>query len=110
MDLLRSSGFLTAAMTLASDSIGIADGRLKSADKLALLLGTEGNGLTDETVRLADFSVKIPMFHGVDSLNVAAASAVAFWEVCGKGRVCPEEDGNVNKCAVKKHPKTDGSM
>ncbi len=87
MDLLRSYGFLTAAMTLSPASICIADGRLRRADKLALLLGTEGNGLTGETVRLADFSVKIPMFHGVDSLNVAAASAVAFWEVCGKERV-----------------------
>ena len=69
-------------MALSHDTVGIADPRLKEAGRLAVILGTEGTGLSSETVRLADWTVKIPMFHGVDSLNVAAASAVAFWEVC----------------------------
>ncbi len=80
MARLKRMGFLTAAMALKNDTLRIDDPRLKGADRLALLLGTEGTGLTEETVRLADETVKIPMFHGVDSLNVAAASAVAFWE------------------------------
>ena len=80
MARLHSLGFQTAAMALRDDTIPIDDGRLKEAEKLAVILGTEGAGLTDETIRLADYTVKIPMFHGVDSLNVAAASAVAFWE------------------------------
>ena len=82
MELLSDLGFRTAAMALSHDTVGIADPRLKEAGRLAMILGTEGTGLSSETVRLADWTVKIPMFHGVDSLNVAAASAVAFWEVC----------------------------
>ena len=82
MELLSDLGFRTAAMALSHDTVGIADPRLKEAGRLAVILGTEGTGLSSETVRLADWTVKIPMFHGVDSLNVAAASAVAFWEVC----------------------------
>ena len=81
--MLRALGFTTAAMTLSPDSVSIRDGRLKTAEKLATLIGTEGTGLRAETVRLADYSVKIPMYHGVDSLNAAAAGAVAFWEIGG---------------------------
>ena len=73
-------GFRTAAMALSHDTADIRDPRLKRAERLAVLLGTEGTGLSAETVRCADYTVKIPMFHGVDSLNVAAAAAVAFWE------------------------------
>ncbi len=81
MELLRQMGFRTAAMALSNDTADIRDPRLKAAEKLAVILGTEGTGLRPETVRLADYTVKIPMFHGVDSLNVAAAAAVAFWEL-----------------------------
>ena len=80
MALLHELGFQTAAMALRHDTVSIDDPRLKAAEKLAVILGTEGTGLTEETIRLSDYTVKIPMFHGVDSLNVAAASAVAFWE------------------------------
>ena len=81
MAMLKEKGFQTAAMALSRDTADIRDPRLKRAEKLAVILGTEGTGLTEETVRAADFTVKIPMFHGVDSLNVAAAAAVAFWEL-----------------------------
>lgn len=84
MELLRRMGFQTAAMALSHDTADIRDPRLKAAEKLAVILGTEGTGLCPETVLLADYTVKIPMFHGVDSLNVAAAAAVAFWELTGK--------------------------
>lgn len=80
MKKLRALGFKTAAMALRRDTVFIDDPRLKEEEKLAVILGTEGHGLTDETIDLADYTVKIPMFHGVDSLNVAAASALAFWE------------------------------
>ena len=80
MALLRSLGFTTAAMALKRDTLSVDDPRLKEAEKLAIILGTEGTGLTDETITLSDYTVKIPMLHGVDSLNVAAASAVVFWE------------------------------
>ena len=82
MDALRKMGFVTAAMALSHDTVAIDDDRLKQAGRLAVILGTEGTGLREETIRRADYTVKIPMFHGVDSLNVAAAGAVAFWEVC----------------------------
>ena len=82
MDDLQTQGFQTAAMALREDSVSIDDPQLKAAEKLAVILGTEGEGLKDETIENADFTVRIPMFHGVDSLNVAAASAVAFWELC----------------------------
>ena len=82
MAQLREMGFRTASMALSHDTVTISDPCLKQAERLAILLGTEGTGLTDETIRLSDYTVKIPMFHGVDSLNVAAASAVAFWEIC----------------------------
>ena len=78
---LRSLGYQTAAMALTDDSISIDDPRLRAAEKLAVVLGTEGDGLKDTTIAACDYTVKIPMYHGVDSLNVAAASAVAFWEL-----------------------------
>ncbi len=78
---LQKLGFVSAAMALSDDSISVADKRLKEAERLAILLGTEGTGLMRETIEAADYTVKIPMHHGVDSLNVAAASAVAFWEI-----------------------------
>ena len=79
--LLRERGFTTAAMALVDDSLAMDDPRLKACEKLAVVLGTEGDGLPKETIKACDFAVKIPMAHGVDSLNVAAASAVAFWEL-----------------------------
>lgn len=81
MKILRSEGFKTAAMALCNDSISIADKNLHQEEKLALVLGTEGSGLLDETIKQCDYTVKIPMADGVDSLNVAAAAAVAFWEL-----------------------------
>ena len=77
---LHALGFRTAALALTDDSVSIADPALKAEDRLALILGTEGTGLTAETVSLSDYTVKIPMYHNVDSLNVAAAGALAFWE------------------------------
>jgi len=81
MSFLRSLGFSSAALALTDDSISIDDPSLKEKDKLAILLGSEGDGLTLHTISSCDYTVKIPMSHGVDSLNVAAASAVAFWEL-----------------------------
>ena len=81
MKILRSEGFKTAAMVLCNDSVSIADKNLHQEEKLALILGTEGSGLLDETIKQCDYTVKIPMADGVDSLNVAAAAAVAFWEL-----------------------------
>lgn len=81
MGQLRQMGFQTVAMALREDSLGIDDKRLHAVDKLAILLGTEGEGLADETLAQCDYTVCIPMSHGVDSLNVAAASAVAFYEL-----------------------------
>lgn len=81
MKILRSEGFKTAAMELCNDSVSIADKNLHQEEKLALILGTEGSGLLDETIKQCDYTVKIPMADGVDSLNVAAAAAVAFWEL-----------------------------
>ena len=82
---LTGLGFRTAAMALQKNSISIDDPRLKCAEKLAVILGTEGNGLSCKTISKSDYTVLIPMSHGVDSLNVAAASAVAFWELGKKG-------------------------
>lgn len=79
--LLRERGFFTAAMALVDDSLPMDNPRLKACERLAVVLGTEGDGLSAETIAACDFAVKIPMAHGVDSLNVAAASAVAFWEL-----------------------------
>ncbi len=78
---LRGLGFATAAMALQEDSLRLDDPRLKTCEKLAVVLGTEGDGLSDGTLADCDYTVMIPMAHGVDSLNVAAASAVAFWEL-----------------------------
>ncbi len=78
---LRKAGFSTAAMMLGEDSVGIDDPDLMAEERLAVFLGNEGKGLTRETVMSCDYRVKIPMSHGVDSLNVAAASAVAFWQL-----------------------------
>ena len=81
---LRELGFKTAAMALREDSVSIDDARLAAEPKLAIVLGTEGTGLTRRTIADCDYTVRIPMQHGVDSLNVAAASAVAFWELRAK--------------------------
>ncbi len=81
---LRAMGFVTAALALDSRAISISDPLLQAAPRLALLLGTEGDGLSPAAVAGCDYTVRIPMSHGVDSLNVAAASAVAFWEVSGR--------------------------
>lgn len=78
---LRDLGFKTAAMALSDDSVAIDDEQLSKEEKLAIVLGTEGDGLKASTIANCDYTVKIPMSHGVDSLNVAAASAVAFWEL-----------------------------
>ena len=78
---LREMGFKTAAMALSEDSVTIEDEKLMSEEKLAIVLGTEGDGLSASTIADCDYTVKIPMSHGVDSLNVAAASAVAFWQL-----------------------------
>ena len=79
MALLKAHGFATAALALKDDSVSLNDPALNREQKLALILGTEGDGLTGNTIAGCDYSVKIPMSHGVDSLNVAAAGAVAFW-------------------------------
>ena len=81
MKILRELGFKTAAMALKEDSASIDDPELMKEDKLAVILGTEGDGLALETIADCDYTVMIPMSHGVDSLNVAAASAVAFWQL-----------------------------
>ncbi len=81
MQTLRELGFKTAAMALSDDSISIDDPILRREEKLAIVLGTEGDGLAAETIAECDYTVKIPMSHDVDSLNVAAASAVAFWQL-----------------------------
>ena len=78
---LKRLGFTTAAMALSDDSIPLDDPLLKECDKIAIVLGTEGDGLSRRTIAACDHTVRIPMAHGVDSLNVAAASAVAFWEL-----------------------------
>ena len=78
---LKALGFQTAAMALRADSYSIDAPELRAAEKLAVVLGSEGDGLLQETIDHCDYTVMIPMYHGVDSLNVAAASAVAFWEL-----------------------------
>ena len=81
LEELKDQGFRTAAMALKNDSYSIDAPELRSVERLAVVLGTEGDGLMASTIDGCDFTVKIPMYHGVDSLNVAAASAVAFWEL-----------------------------
>ena len=82
LERLAALGFRSAALALTDDSLSIDDPRLGREERLALVLGTEGDGLAQETVAKCDYTVRIPMAHGVDSLNVAAAGAVAFWELC----------------------------
>lgn len=82
--LLKQFGFTSVALALKEDSLRLQDPRIVNAEKLALVLGTEGDGLARTTIAHCDYTVKIPMAHNVDSLNVAAASAVAFWETCGR--------------------------
>ena len=81
IERLRALGFKTVAMALTDESVGIDDDRLMSEEKLAVILGTEGDGLSKKTIAECDYTAKIPMSHGVDSLNVAAAGAVAFWQL-----------------------------
>ena len=81
-DNVKSLGFKTAAMALTNRSISVSDPAPKSEEKLAIILGNEGDGLKPETIEMCDYTVKIPMREGIDSLNVAAASAVAFFELC----------------------------
>lgn len=80
-ELLHTLGFRTAAMALRDDSVRLDDPRLAAERKLAVVMGTEGDGLADATIAACDYTVRIPMHHGVDSLNVAAASAVAFYQL-----------------------------
>lgn len=84
MEVLKNMGFKTAAMALSDNSVPIDDPTLCAEEKLAIVLGTEGDGLAQSTIVSCDYTVRIPMSHGVDSLNVAAASAVAFWQLCSR--------------------------
>ena len=86
IERLRALGFRTAAMALTDNSVSIDDAQLAAEPRLAIVLGTEGDGLSPRTIAACDYTVKIPMAHGVDSLNVAAASAVAFWQLRTKMR------------------------
>ena len=81
MNLLKNLGFKTVSMALEDDSVSIDNEELMKEDRLAIILGSEGYGLSEETIKSSDYTVLIPMSHGVDSLNVAAASAVAFWQL-----------------------------
>jgi tRNA G18 (ribose-2'-O)-methylase SpoU len=81
IDNLKSFGFKTVAMALKDNTLDISDPRLADEKRLAIVMGTEGDGLSDETIAKCDYTVKIPMYHGVDSLNVAAASAIAFYQL-----------------------------
>ena len=81
LDIIKELGFKTVAMALKDNSLSIDDPRLTAENKLAVIMGTEGDGLSDSTIDDCDYTVKIPMYHGVDSLNVAAASAVAFYQL-----------------------------
>ena len=81
VEAVKQLGFATAAMALTDNSVSIDHPALAKEEKLAVILGTEGEGLMDSTISACDYTVKIPMSHGVDSLNVAAASAVAFWQL-----------------------------
>lgn len=88
---LKELGFKTVAMALREDSVGLDHPALMCEERLAIILGTEGDGLADTTISDCDYTVRIPMSHGVDSLNVAAASAVAFWQLC-TAKQAPSED------------------
>lgn len=84
VEFLKQRGFVTAALALRDNTLNINDSALKPADKLAMFFGAEGDGLSNDTIDACDYTVKIPMHHSVDSLNVSNAAAVAFWEICGK--------------------------
>lgn len=84
LESLRKAGFKTVAMALRNDSVAIESPRLKNEEKLAIVLGTEGDGLSENTINECDYTVTIPMYHNVDSLNVGAAAAIAIWELCKK--------------------------
>lgn len=84
VEFLRSKGFTTAAMALKNNTVSVDDPILQKSEKLALFLGAEGDGLSEETINTCDYTVKIPMHHSVDSLNVAAAAAVSFWQLGNK--------------------------
>lgn len=90
MERLHALGFKSIAMALKNNSVSIDDPMLKQEEKLAIIMGAEGYGLTDETIACCDYTVIIPMYHNVDSLNVAAASSVAFWELCKTKDQCKE--------------------
>lgn len=96
LETLRRMGFTTAAMALKKDSVSISDPVLSDVPRLAVILGTEGDGLAAETIAACDHTVMIPMEHGVDSLNVAAASAVAFWQLSMNKR--NGDDGFGGRC------------
>jgi len=81
---LKELGLKTAAMALSDDAVSVREPRLLTEEKLAIILGTEGDGLTARTIADCDYTVRIPMSHGVDSLNVAAAGSVAFWQLGGR--------------------------
>ena len=81
MDMLKTNGFKTVAMALTDDSTSVDNDEIRANEKVAILLGTEGTGLPKEIINACDYRVRIPMYHGVDSLNVAAASAISFWEL-----------------------------
>lgn len=86
IERLHDLGFLCASFALSDDSISLADARLQSVDRLAMIFGTEGDGLSPKTLATSDCTIRIPMAHDVDSLNVAASSAVAFWQLCNVDR------------------------
>ena len=87
MKLIGSYGYKTVAMALTDDSVSVDNDEIRANERIAVLLGTEGTGLPKEVIDTSDYRVRIPMFHGVDSLNVAAASAVSFWELTKNGSV-----------------------
>ena len=87
LDEIKALGFKTVAMALKDNSLSISDPAITNEPKLAVIMGTEGDGLSDRTIEGCDYTVKIPMYHGVDSLNVAAASAVAFYQLGNKPTV-----------------------
>ena len=89
---LRSIGFTTVALALTDRSVSIDDPELAGIERMAMILGTEGDGLASEVIEDADFTARIPMAHGVDSLNVAAASAVAFWQLRAPRTPCVDSD------------------
>ena len=95
MERLRNMGFATAALALREDSLSLREPRLADVPRLALLLGSAGDGLAPDTIAACDYTLRIPMAHGVDSLNVAAAAAVAFWQLCAPGQAGEAAAGGV---------------